>query len=321
MLLYGIPFHPSLIVNLTFMKKITCLAFLAMILLSCNNASEQKDKIAKLTATVEKDESPKTAFNENEERKPATDSTRHISSNESPAPKSSGANPDWDKKIIKTAQVSLELKDFNAYNKGLHQGLKAYGAYIAQEEQALTDGAMQNTITIKVPVDRFEDLMNSFSGDGIKLLEKKIATEDVTDEVIDTKGRIETKKQVRQQYMELLRQAKNMKDILEVQSEINGITEEVEAAGGRVQYLTHQAAYSTIHLKYFQYINGTKPMDETSGFLAQLKEAFKSGGNAIANIALFLMNIWPVIVVLGIGYIVLKRRNNKKPLLKQEEPV
>lgn len=301
------------------MKWINCLALMAMMLFSCQNSSDKAPKIAQLSVATEKKEERKPAFdNEERDKNVAADSTRQPSSKEPPPPKTAAANPDWDKKIIKTANVSLELKDFNSYNKGIHQSLKAYGAYIAQEEQTQTNDFIQNTVTIKVPVEQFENLMNSFSGDGIKLLEKKITTEDVTAEVVDTKGRIETKKLVRQQYMELLKQAKNMKDILEVQSEINGITEEVEAAGGRVQYLTHQAAYSTINLKYLQYSNGVKPIDEEPGFLSKMKEAFKSGGTAIANIALFLMNIWPVLVVLGIGYILIKRRSKGKSLPKQE---
>ncbi len=37
-----------------------------------------------------------------------------------------------------------------------------------------------------------------------------------------------------------------MEDILQVQEEINEIQENIEAAAGRVHYLTHSAAYSTI---------------------------------------------------------------------------
>jgi hypothetical protein len=306
------------------MKWINCLALMAMMLFSCQNAPKKELKVVADVAVAEKKENQKPAFDEeksNTDKNQTADTTRYTSSKEPPPPKTSATNIDWDKKIIKTANVSLELKNFSSYNKGIHQNLKAYGAYIAQEEQTQTNDFIQNTVTIKVPVEQFENLMNSFSGEGIKLLEKKISTEDVTAEVIDTKGRIETKKQVRLQYMELLKQAKNMKDILEVQSEINAITEEVESAGGRVQYLTHQAAYSTINLKYLQYSSGVKPVDEEPGFFSKMKEAFKSGGNAIANIALFLMNIWPVIVVLVVGYVVVQKRSNKKSSAKQEASV
>ncbi len=302
------------------MKQITCMAFMAMIAIACHNVKKEK---AVTISDVQLSDS-KNVYRKEERQKTeyATDTVaKQVPTTTAPSSTTPKANPDWDKKIIKTANVSLELKDFNGYNNSVHQSLKAYGAYIAQEEQTQIDNATQNIITIKVPVDRFEDLMNTFSGDGIKVLEKKITTEDVTGEVIDTKGRIETKKQVRQQYMELLKQAKSMKDILEVQNEINGITEEVEAAGGRVQYLVHQAAYSTIHLKYFQYTNGIKPVDEQPSFLTKLKEAFKSGGNGIAGLAIFLTNIWPFILVVVAAWIAMKKRNKNRIPIKEDTAV
>src|SRR5690349_21385858 len=68
---------------------------------------------------------------------------------------------DWDKKIIKNAHVTLELKDYNAYNAALHNKLKSYGAYVAQEQQTQSDDQIANILSVKVPVDKFDDLMNS----------------------------------------------------------------------------------------------------------------------------------------------------------------
>lgn len=206
------------------------------------------------------------------------------------------ADPGWDKKIIKTAHVTLELDDYTAYNNAIHAKLKSYGAYMAQEQQNQTDAQIINDITIKVPVDKFDDLMNSLSGDGIKVLEKNISAEDVTGEVVDTKARMEAKKQVRDRYLDLLKQAHTMKDILEVQEEINSIQEDIESSASRVDYLVHASAYSTINLKYFQYLNGTTAQDVEPTFFSELSRAFKDGVSVISNLLLFVISIWPVII-------------------------
>lgn len=205
-------------------------------------------------------------------------------------------NIDWDKKIIKTAHVTLELKDYTAYNNAIHTKLKAYGAYVSQEQQNQTDQQITNEIAIKVPVDKFDELMNSLSGDGIKVLEKNISTEDVTGEIVDIKARMEAKKQVREQYLGLLKQAHNMKDILEVQGEINAIQEDIESAAGRAGYLTHASAYSTVNLKYFQYLNGVTAHDTEPTFFSELSEAFKDGTSVISNLLLFIISIWPLLI-------------------------
>lgn len=204
---------------------------------------------------------------------------------------------DWDKKIIKTANISLELKNYAVYNTNIHQNIKNYGAYISGEEQSQTDGSIENNMTIKVPVDQFENLLQTFNGDGIKVIQKKITTEDVTGEVIDTKARMEAKKQVRNRYMDLLKQAKNMKEILEVQQEINTVQEQIESGSGRVGYLTHAAAYSTINLRYFQYSSGSNSTDLKPSYVTKLREAFKDGGGIILSLVLFVANIWPLLIL------------------------
>lgn len=41
---------------------------------------------------------------------------------------------DWDKKIIKTANLKIAVKDFKKYNSSVHALVKQFGGYIAQEE-------------------------------------------------------------------------------------------------------------------------------------------------------------------------------------------
>lgn len=218
---------------------------------------------------------------------------------------------DWDKKIIKTAEITLELKNYKLYDNTLHKRLKDYGAYISGEEQNETSETITNSLIIKVPVDKFEDLVNVLPSDSAKLINKKIQSSDVTGEVIDTKSRIEAKKQVRDRYLELLKQAKNMGEILQVQHEINDIHEELESAAGRVSYLTHQSAYSTIHLTYFQYINGTPPKDIQPTFFIRLVDAFSNGSAMLKQLLLFMVTIWPLLVVFAFGYLLLKKEKSK----------
>ena len=77
---------------------------------------------------------------------PATDTSA------SPSPAPVNTNADWDSKIIKTASVKLEIKNFKKYSDYIHNSVKLYGAYVAQEEQTFSDEKSETVITIKVPV-------------------------------------------------------------------------------------------------------------------------------------------------------------------------
>ena len=94
---------------------------------------------------------------------------------------------DWDKKIIKNASINLEVKNYQSFNDLLHGNIKRFGGYVAQEEQNQTDYKIENSITIKVPVDQFDDLVTALITGEQKLIEKKITSEDVTTQVVDTK--------------------------------------------------------------------------------------------------------------------------------------
>ncbi|WP_207493675.1 DUF4349 domain-containing protein [Aridibaculum aurantiacum] len=224
-------------------------------------------------------------------------------------------NQDWDKKIIKTAHVRLELKDYNQFNTAIHNNIRRYGAYISQEQQNDNSYKIENILTIKVPVEHFETIMNTLGGDGIKVWERRINTEDVTGEIVDTKARIVAKQQVRDKYYDLLKQAKNMKEILEVQNEINELQESIESATGRVAFLGKQAAYSTIHLTYFQTLSEQLPQDEPNSFFSKLVQAFENGAAIVSGFVLLMITIWPIVLLLAV--IFFWRRSFKRILLKR----
>ena len=221
-------------------------------------------------------------------------------------------NAEWDKKIIKTALLNLEVKDYTGYYSSLREKIKNIGGYIAQEEQRQSAYKIENTLVIKVPVEQFDNALVQLTDKAEKLNEKKITSQDVSAEYIDTRSRMESKKQVRQQYIELLKQAKNMEDILNVQSEINSIQEEIEAAAGRVEYLGHSSAYSTINLTYYQVLNSSASDNDRPSFGTRINAAFKTGWEWITSLFVVLVSVWPLCLVTFFALIFYRRMKPAK---------
>jgi hypothetical protein len=285
------------------MKKIFFLLISLAFFLSCNKISDSKPEVKEMQLMAPA-LSKKEGLNDNII---ATDSTGKI--NTQMLQGTTGQNSDWDKKIIKTAFLKLEVKDFKAYTQIVHNAVKQYGGYVANEEQNESEGKIESTISIKVPVEQFESIMTQLPTSAEKIVEKKITTEDVTGEVVDTKSRLQAKEQMRLKYLEFLKQAKNMEDVLKVQSEINDIQEEIESASGRVNYLSHQSAFSTINLTFYQPLAGYNPNNDNPGFLTKLISAFKSGFNFLAEIFIGAVSIWPLFLLVIIAWIFYKRRS------------
>ena len=223
-------------------------------------------------------------------------------------------DPGWGRRIVKTADLTLMVIDFRFFTNRLHAAVKQSGGYISQEQLSQGDGEIENVVTIKVPVDRFELLMGEMPGDSDKLEEKKISSEDVTMELVDTRSHLQTKKAVREQYRELLKQAHSMKDIIAIQGEIDGIQEEMDEAAGRVAYLDHSAAYSTINLKFYQVLNEAVHEEHTPGFAERLKEAVRDGWGGLSSFLLALISVWPLCLVIGVVVVLARKRWKRVPV-------
>lgn len=213
---------------------------------------------------------------------------------------------DWDRKIVKTAHLTAVVKNHAAFSKTLEETLQRYNGYISSEEESKTESQVQDVVVLKIPVDRFESAVNDLLSDVLSVREKQITSDDVTTEMTDGKARLEAKRQVRLQYLELLKQAKNMADILSVQRELNAMQEEIEAVSGRISVLQHTAAMSTIQLTYIQELQGASTSDDT-GFSQRLKAALVGGLRWFETVFIFLASIWPFVFLLTIAYVFRKK--------------
>ncbi len=239
---------------------------------------------------------------EEEQSPPKSPTGQHSAQSSANAQQTAPANPDWDKKIVKTANLNLEVKNYRSFNDLLHRTVKQSGGYIAQEEQNESEYKIENTVTIKVPVAQFDETLSQLASDSSKLLEKKINAEDVSMQIVDTRSRLETKKEVRERYLELLKQARNMKEILTVQNEINDIQEQMEGAAGRIAYLSHSAAFSTINLRFYQVLDAGAVNEPAPSFLYKIKGAFAEGWNWISALLLGLISLWPLWIAAGLAW-------------------
>lgn len=283
------------------MKTITYMACLAILFsIACNRGEQDQLKIKESLVDMQSFENAvvDTAF-----------TPPQIAADELPKEKiTSPVFLDWDKKLIKTANITIEAANYFRFDKDIRTLLKRHGAYIASEEQAFSDDRNQNMMTIKVPVMYFESLLSSLGSDSNRVTQKSVSTIDVTAEMYDSKARIEARKKIRERYVQLLQQARKMDDVLKVEQEINTIQEELESAAGRLSYLSHQTSYSTIHLTYYTLSILSPEAQKPTAFWNRLKEGFADGGYILVEIILLGIRLWPLILLGIFIWLLWKRR-------------
>lgn len=301
------------------MKFISCvLLAVTLLAVSCNADYSEKEiaSIKQVPVTEIKDESNPGMF--------ATDSAGIADppsppqiDDRKPSPQTTTQkiiNTDWDKKIIKTGVLNAEVKDYAAFYNSIREKIKSVGGYVAQENQTQTDYKIENTLSIKIPVDQFDNAIVLLGTGTEKVNERRVTSQDVSTEMVDTKSRMEAKKQVRDRYMDLLKNAKNMTEVLQVEQEVNGIQEQIESAAGRLNYMGHATAFSTIDYTIYQVLDATvkdQPKETQPSFGDRLGSALRSGWSWVSDIFLGLVSVWPLLILGFLVYAVVKKNRTR----------
>ncbi|MAD97241.1 MAG: hypothetical protein CMB99_07950 [Flavobacteriaceae bacterium] len=221
------------------------------------------------------------------------------------------ANPkaEFSKKKIKRGSLLFETEDIASTKSLVVQLVKANNGYISNDNQDDSGGRrIYNYLTIRIPAANFDPFINELSKSVNKFERKDVHIEDVTEKYYDLKTRIKNKKKLEQKFLEILKKAKSVKEILDVEREINKLRTEIESMEGRFRYLNKQVTYSTISVQFYQ-VN-----PEDTNFTGEMAASFKNGFTYLKNTFLGLLSIWPFVLIVGFLYWIVKsvrKRRNK----------
>lgn len=106
-----------------------------------------------------------------------------------------------------------------------------------------------NTVVVRVPAPRFDELYAAGKAMGRVLAESREAS-DVTEEFLDLGIRIDNARKARDRLLAVLAQAQRVEDILKIEAELRRLTEEIERMEGRRKFLADQVAMATLQVGF-----------------------------------------------------------------------
>jgi len=216
------------------------------------------------------------------------------------------------KKIIKDAHIGVQVDNYHDYRTKVDSSIHRSKGYISADNLNKSDYSINCNLSIRIPAESFETFLAFIEGGDVKLLYKNVSARDVTEEFIDIEIRLKTKREVEKRYTQLLAQARTIKDILEVEEKLRIIREEIESKEGRLNYLKNQVAYSTIHLQITQNLDYKYEPTKERNFFQRLWKSLDKGWKGFVAFLLFLVRIWPVIIIgLAIFYYIRRVRRKK----------
>ena len=212
------------------------------------------------------------------------------------------------RKLIRNARLEFQTQDLEQTRKLIQQTVQKYGGYLGAEQSSNYESRQSTTVQIRIPADHFEKFIADISS-GVKTFdEKNISSRDVTEEFMDVQARLKNKKELETRYQQILQQAKNVKEILEIERELNNLRSDIESMEGRLNYLTNQVELSTIEIRYY------KEVTKSTAFGQKFSQGFRSGWTNLIWFMVGLVNIWPFLILLALGAFGLKRYLRKRKL-------
>lgn len=196
-----------------------------------------------------------------------------------------------ERKLIKEGRVEFETKSIAATRKTILSAVETYNGYIASDQEYKSSGQIRNTIVIRVPAEDFDNLLKAATVGIEKFDSKNISVNDVTEEFLDIKARLKTKKELENRYLELLQQTKSVTEILEIEKQIGQLRADIESIEGRLKYLEDRVALSTLTITFYEYIPNKTAFD------SKFRNGFRNGWDNLIWFFVFLVNIWPFIVM------------------------
>jgi len=163
-------------------------------------------------------------------------------------------------------------------------------------ERLINYGQLRHNLTIRIPATNFDAFLKGV-GEGVNEFDyKNISTDDVTSEYLDIEARIKTKKELEIRYLEILKKANSVKDILEIEKELNYVREEIESIQGRLKYLKNQVGHSTFHIEYYKEV----PYEGDS-FAEKIGNGFGNGWDNLLMFFVGIINLWPFVILIIVG--------------------
>lgn len=230
-----------------------------------------------------------------------------------------------ERKIIKSSQLSLETAKFNDVINSLEDMVKSYGGYIASSSID-AEGINNNyqclrfaSYKINVPSDKLDDFLDE-SSKLATVRNKSTSAEDITAQYYDNESRLKSLQIQEERYLEILKTATEVKDIIEIENALNDVRYEIENLTTCLNKISNLVDMATVNINIQEVSQETvaqsvpKTLGEkiSSSFVNSLKKIKEFSINTVIFIiaAIPYLIIISILLVLSLG--IYKAIKNKK---------
>lgn len=206
-----------------------------------------------------------------------------------------------ERKVISNAALTIEVDFVQAAINDIVNITIENGGFISSSSISdIGNDKKRGSIIIRVPQGNFYIAIEKIAALGTEK-RRQVSGQDVTEEFIDLGARLDNLKKQEIRLQEILKMANTVKDVLEVEHELERVRGEIESLTGRLNFLNQSVEMSTILVTV---IEPSPITGEEWGIMDAIRDAVRGFIESVKGIIVFTGFIIPVLIYLGIAVLV-----------------
>lgn len=207
-------------------------------------------------------------------------------------------------KIIRTAEIRLEVEDGKAAYKKASDICQELGGYLAASNFYKDDeGRQSGTITMRIPKDKFLLALDELGALG-KVENSNTNSRDVAQEYNNIKAQLDAAMVVYNKMLEALQKRQvTIPEAMRLESELTPVLRRVEELKNKLGYLDNAISYTTITVNFHEPKVSQKVLEETRNYIKQSLlqakiDAIKTAVH-IAPVTVLIFGVSLLVVIMG----------------------
>jgi hypothetical protein len=145
-----------------------------------------------------------------------------------------------DRKLVRTSSIELLVKHPAEAAERIRSLTERVGGFLVKSQTNGAQDATTASLIIRVPAARFSEVAAEIRSLGLRVESEQSDAEDASRQYVDQQAHLRNLRAQETQYLSILRQAKTVKDTLEVSEKLNGIRGEIEQQQAEFETLSKQ---------------------------------------------------------------------------------
>lgn len=206
------------------------------------------------------------------------------------------------RQVVKTGNIDFQTLDLAATYSTIKSILPQYEAFIEHDNQSASVDRLNRNMTIRVPASKYDSLVAQIGKEIYRLNYQSTGVEDVTGQYFDLEIRISNAKALEARYLDILKKAHEIKDLLEIEQKLNQVRTEIEQLESQFSYLSKRIAYSTLTLNFYEELPYVLDGEKRPGFFVRIQNALRNGWDGFLSFTVGVISLWPYWLLLVAGF-------------------